>query len=277
MEVKKIPCEICGMPIRPGQKMHTWTHKNKLEKEEALANNSPDVPEQLREKLQCDECGQSFNFRCVLNKHKERHHKGDKERKLELCPECGGSYLELQSHLRYAHTKTEGQKTWECLEPGCGKKFRMFAHLNRHKKMIHLKLKPFQCAQCPRSFGTLTNYKRHIDSHLGIRPYKCEFCPSAFITRSAVNTHKRIFHEEGSTPKRKSYVRGPTMLGVDETQEELRKKGMYCPPSLAGNKGKGSKMGGSWTGAGSSGQDNTEGYDHDGENEGGDDRQQMNG
>ena len=50
---------------------------------------------------------------------------------------------------------------------------------------------PYKCSQCPASFGTSFNLKRHQRIHTGTRPYKCGQCQAAFITKAQLTTHQR--------------------------------------------------------------------------------------
>ena len=51
------------------------------------------------------------------------------------------------------------------------------ADLQSHNDAVHLKLKPFECDQCKKSFSAKGQMKRHVkEVHQRIRPYKCIYC-----------------------------------------------------------------------------------------------------
>ena len=93
----------------------------------------------------------------------------------------------------------------------CGMQFRTYPDLSFHMAEIHNKVlpsedgskpsikgkgmgqsnNPYKCSQCPASFGTSFNLKRHMRIHTGTRPYKCNECQAAFITKAQLTTHQR--------------------------------------------------------------------------------------
>ena len=98
----------------------------------------------------------------------------------------------------------------------CGLQFRSYSDLALHMGEVHSRVAPppassseslvptlkatgksagpnhpYKCTQCPASFGTSFNLKRHVRIHTGTRPYKCLDCHAAFITKAQLTTHQR--------------------------------------------------------------------------------------
>lgn len=190
-------------------------------------------------KYQCDECGRKFSIPSTLEKHVQRVHGGDKGKVKdeELCPECGDKFTNLQIHMVKKHgnleeEEKEGKRRWECMEPGCGKRFKDRAQLFRHKESVHRNVRPWKCNLCTRAFGKKSALKNHVNLHMGIREWKCEECNGmGFARKHHLERHRKTFHEDGSRPRRKGYMRGPTTIGMGWTKGELVRKGAYYPPS----------------------------------------------
>ncbi|XP_065224303.1 zinc finger protein 808-like [Planococcus citri] len=65
-------------------------------------------------------------------------------------------------------------------------------HIRKHV-LSHEGLKPFECADCGKSFARKENIKTHILSkHMPYqsRPYRCDTCSKFFSTRSHLNNHR---------------------------------------------------------------------------------------
>ena len=54
-----------------------------------------------------------------------------------------------------------------------------------------LRLRPWPCPYCPKTFGVRAEVKRHLRTHTGEKPYKCSFCERAFSESSSLAKHRR--------------------------------------------------------------------------------------
>lgn len=101
---------------------------------------------------------------------------------LNTCDLCGmqfRTYPDLSFHMAEIHNKV--------LPSEDGTK----ASINMKVKGVGQSNNPYKCPQCPASFGTSFNLKRHVRIHTGTRPYKCNECQAAFITKAQLTTHQR--------------------------------------------------------------------------------------
>ena len=56
--------------------------------------------------------------------------------------------------------------------------------------MVHNKLKPYQCLQCKRSFGSKLILQVHINGfHKKLKPFECQKCLGKFSHKQALNNH----------------------------------------------------------------------------------------
>ena len=66
----------------------------------------------------------------------------------------------------------------------------------KHVHTVHLKIRPFECEQCQKSFIKKNHLKDHINAiHLKIKPYECHQCKMSFAQKSQLNTHVKIHQE----------------------------------------------------------------------------------
>lgn len=104
----------------------------------------------------CDLCGEKFNLRGNMVKHKKMH---------------------------------EGQRPFAC--PVCGKEFSLRGNMKKHQA-IHEGTKPFNCDICGRQFSLRGNLQQHQVVHTGAKPFNCSICGRQFSLRGNMEKHKRI-------------------------------------------------------------------------------------
>ncbi|XP_015509926.1 transcriptional repressor CTCFL isoform X1 [Neodiprion lecontei] len=64
------------------------------------------------------------------------------------------------------------------------------SNIRCHIRKRHLKIKPFHCNLCEKSYGTAVLLEEHINSHTGAKPYKCKICDFATSNRQVLSYHK---------------------------------------------------------------------------------------
>ena len=69
-----------------------------------------------------------------------------------------------------------------------------------HIRVIHEKLKKFQCEHCEKAFGQKSNLRNHVKNIHGGKKMKCDFCDKFLfqysMKRHIESAHKqRILHE----------------------------------------------------------------------------------
>lgn len=60
--------------------------------------------------------------------------------------------------------------------------------------IFHHSFRPYQCADCGKSYKDSASFKRHRLGHTGERPYNCDLCDETFIDSKAVRRHREVAH-----------------------------------------------------------------------------------
>ena len=79
----------------------------------------------------------------------------------------------------------------------CGCKFVANSVLVHHIKVVHEKIKDYECQLCSKRFGSSGHLKRHLANVHGARKdFQCQACGKTFAQISALNTHINHVHGE---------------------------------------------------------------------------------
>ncbi|XP_001862234.2 zinc finger protein 595 [Culex quinquefasciatus] len=147
----------------------------------------------LEKPFRCEDCGDSFRLSSAFNKHRDKYHSPNAvvEDKV-ACPTCLEEFLTkslLQQHVRSVH---EERKEFACLE--CGKVYKNFANLNRHRDS-HNETRKHPCSFCDKSFTQQISLNNHIrNRHTGEEPFMCADCGETFRDSSVFYKHRANQH-----------------------------------------------------------------------------------
>lgn len=136
----------------------------------------------------CSECPEKrYITKCGLTQHINVKHLGKRPYKCHFCPKTFPTSTKMKTH-RIIHTD---EKTHRC--EICDKIFLRLDQLKCHTSRIHLKLKPFVCGKCDRSFTQNKKLKEHSQLHER-EQLKCDFCPALLLTLRDKQQHHNLVH-----------------------------------------------------------------------------------
>lgn len=105
----------------------------------------------------------------------------------EGCSQVYVAISSFQNHVNLVHRKG---RTKVCPHPGCGKKFYLSNHLQRHM-IIHSGIRDFICETCGKSFKRKNHLEVHRRTHTGETPLQCEICGYQCRQRASLNWHMK--------------------------------------------------------------------------------------
>ncbi len=154
---------------------------------EMSEDGNPLSASSAKNSLVCDYegCGEQFKYSSLLERHKERKHKGEN---IHQCGRCNKIFPEL-SDLEMHERVHNGENPYECYS--CGKCFQCPSHLKRHSK-VHTGKKDYSCSVCGKTFIQKAHKEAHEKVHTPKRPYKCDSCPERFRLKKELKSHSRI-------------------------------------------------------------------------------------
>uniref|UniRef100_A0A670Z9K0 C2H2-type domain-containing protein n=1 Tax=Pseudonaja textilis TaxID=8673 RepID=A0A670Z9K0_PSETE len=104
--------------------------------------------------------------------------KGDQEKRLQVCPECGESFRDSQGFGL-------GEKTPPVCR-GCRRDYSTHYNLRRHQR-IHVECR-HKCTFCGK---TKCSLDKHQKTHKGEKPFCCSYCGRRVTTSTILRYHQR--------------------------------------------------------------------------------------
>ncbi|XP_049511969.1 histone-lysine N-methyltransferase PRDM9-like [Dermacentor silvarum] len=140
-------------------------------------------------KHQCAHCPYSSNNRNHVASH-ERTHTGERPFVCHVCDRGFNRQEHLNSHL-LVHTK---EKPYEC--PDCGQRFTQASSMAHHRRAQHSgdRARRHACPECGKWFTRRYHLTTHLLTHTGEKPHACSECGERFTRRSAARKHEQVVH-----------------------------------------------------------------------------------
>ena len=203
-----VTCDVCGKALlKEGIERHMeLMHGAESEKMDVcsicgLSMKALSLPGHIKKvhnfKLfPCPHCQYQAKTDYDLRRHVKRKHE---ESNVVNCPWCGRLSKDLERHLKAnqcnipEHERTIDEPKFACEH--CNKLFKKEAALLRHFRIVHEKIKDFQCDQCQYKTSTAFNLRIHVKRVHERKPLKemCPHCDKAFIQ---LDWHIETYHGE---------------------------------------------------------------------------------
>lgn len=141
----------------------------------------------------CDQCDGRFTRLYNLKMHKKAIHDGIRP---HLCKVCGKTFSN-STKLKYHSTLHTGKpySCEICEKSFIVKSFTRSSDLEKHKKLVHIRIRSFICSECGKGFTTSAILKDHLSTHSGQKRFACDMCDKSYNRLSYLSAHKKIVHK----------------------------------------------------------------------------------
>ncbi|XP_054728998.1 zinc finger protein ZFP2-like [Anastrepha obliqua] len=176
--VKIYVCEQCGATFnQSGNLKYHRRSKHPTDAEQA-------AQDQLKERFECDVCKKLFHSRYTLKYHTLQLHTNEMKYECNVCDRRMAKKFMLDKHMLVHSTDK-----MPCEH--CGKGFVRKFELEAHVRIVHMKLKPFECQYCSECFASRRTLRHHEYIHTGEKPYVCDVCGQAYRQQTRLKNHRK--------------------------------------------------------------------------------------
>eukprot|EP01083_Nonionella_stella_P071980 193781_1 len=136
--------------------------------------------------------GKSFrDTRCAVTRESISVRENQMNLKCHICEEKFAT-METLTHHKQVHSNNSLKiRPFICLL--CGKSYFHKVDLSKHER-YHTGESPLKCQFCEKHFKTNPKLSAHLRIHTGERPFKCSFCDKSYPSQSSLNYHVRAIH-----------------------------------------------------------------------------------
>lgn len=190
-DIKHI-CEHCGKEFHSDQtlKIHQRIHSKPVSCDYCNKMLKPDCLKAHIKKLH----PAAYNFdEPPINATKTILNKEPKIKEFHNCDKCEystKSRLSLDNHINRVHLKIKPFTCTFCNKSFCGK-IRLLEHLKTHSENNSC-----FCSYCGKKYANKVCLKMHVRRHTGEYPYKCNICFEKFRSSSIMKTHRLKKHQD---------------------------------------------------------------------------------
>nr|XP_021548488.1 zinc finger protein 282 [Neomonachus schauinslandi] len=108
---------------------------------------------------------------------------------LPVLPAAENANAGVRKSLIIHHRSHTKERPYECAE--CEKSFNCHSGLIRHQ-MTHRGERPYKCSECEKTYSRKEHLQNHQRLHTGERPFQCALCGKSFIRKQNLLKHQRI-------------------------------------------------------------------------------------
>jgi len=112
--------------------------------------------------------------------------------KCKICLKTFTKWSSYAKHRKLSHFS----RRFLC--PKCPRTFHYLATLRKHDRMVHLKLRPYVCDQCGKTYSNIWQMKAHRKRRheTGPAPLLCDGCGKGFYKLANLSLHKKLHVDE---------------------------------------------------------------------------------
>ncbi|VVC93635.1 unnamed protein product [Leptidea sinapis] len=140
----------------------------------------------------CKVCCRRFCTEIALKNHTWTHDSQNfgsaRQYKCAICEEDFHSQWNLKKHLAIHTSK---KKLYTCAD--CSRTYSTLSSFKTHQ-ITHSTDRPYPCNFCSKRFKRFQELRFHINKHTGEKPYKCPVCGKGFASSGNCYSHKTRMH-----------------------------------------------------------------------------------